>query len=86
MVVSLLTKIPGAGAALRGLGKAFSKKQKTTGTEVISSVKAKVNKTALDQAKSNLDIAKHKYKGSNKKLETTVEKINEQTKRLNKNK
>ena len=61
-------------------------KQKTTGTEVINSVKAKVNKTALDQAESNLAIAKHKYKGSNKKLETTVEKINEQTKRLNKNK
>ena len=74
MVVSLLTKIPGAGAALRGLGKAFSKKQKTTGTEVISGVtkKPRSNKSAK---LGELKVATHKLKGQMKRLKDVGDNI-----------
>ena len=45
-------------------------KQKTTGTEVINKVDPKVNKTKLDQAKSNLAIATQKNKSLWCKIKT----------------
>ena len=43
-------------------------KQKTTGTEVIKSFKAKVNKTKLDEARSSLNIQIQKGRSSTSKL------------------
>ena len=74
------------GAALRGFGKALKKfgKQKTTGTEVISSVKPSVPKTGLEKSKSRLAIAKQKTKASQARLDNTLFRIQQQKKRLNK--
>ena len=63
---------------LKNLGKG----QKTTGTEVISSVKPNVPKTKLEKTKSNLAIAKQKTKASQAKLDNTIFRINQQKKRL----
>ena len=63
---------------LKNLGKG----QKTTGTEVINSVKPNVPKTKLEKTKSNLAIAKQKTKASQAKLDNTIFRINEQKKRL----
>ena len=63
---------------LKNLGKG----QKTTGTEVISSVKPNVPKTKIDKAKSLLAIAKQKTKASQAKLDNTIFRINQQKKRL----
>ena len=63
---------------LKNLGKG----QKTTGTEVISSVKPNVPKTKIDKAKSLLSIAKQKTKASQAKLDNTIFRINQQKKRL----
>ena len=69
--------------------------QKTTGTEVIKSFKAKVNKTKLEEAKSKLNIQIQKSKavtsklghtkwqiktGDHKKKGFTFDKRNERTK------
>ena len=43
--------------------------------KVISAVKPKVNKTKLDKAKSNLNIAIQKTKGSKAKLKQTLFEI-----------
>ena len=43
-------------------------KQKTTGTEVVKSLKPKVNKTKLDEARSSLNIQIQKGKASTSKL------------------
>ena len=74
------------GAALRGFGKALKKfgKQKTTGTEVISSVKPNVPKTRIEKARSKLAIAKQKTKASEARLNQTRFRIEQQSKRLNK--
>mgnify|MGYP003143574503 CR=1 FL=1 len=74
------------GAALRGFGKALKKfgKQKTSGTEVISSVKPNVPKTRIEKARSKLAIAKQKTKASQAKLDNTLFRIEQQKKRLNK--
>ena len=48
------------------------KPQKTTGTGAINKVDPKVNKTKLDQAKSNLAIATQKTKASGAKLKQTL--------------
>ena len=74
------------GAALRGFGKALKKfgKQKTTGTEVISSVKPNVPKTRIEKARSKLAIAKQKTKASQARLDNTRFRIEQQRKRLNK--
>jgi len=78
-----------AGAAIKGQGKAFLEylkslgKQKTTGTGAINSVKTNVPVTKVEKAERDLNLAKHKYKGTAKKTEMTVDKINAQTKRLN---
>ena len=63
---------------LKNLGKG----QKTTGTEVISSVKPNVPKTKIEKAKSKLAIAKQKTKASQAKLDNTIFRINQQKKRL----
>ena len=60
----------------------FGGGQKTTGTEVISSVKPNVPKTKLEKTKSNLAIAKQKTKASQAKLDNTIFRINQQKKRL----
>ena len=73
------------GVALRGLGmlgKKLAKKQKTTGTEVISSVKPNVPKTKLEKTKSKLAIAKQKTKASQARLDNTRFRIEQQRKRL----
>ena len=73
------------GAALRGFGKALKLgKQKTTGTEVISSVKPNVPKTRIEKARSKLAIAKQKTKASQARLDNTRFRIEQQRKRLNK--
>ena len=66
------------GAAVRGLGmlgKKLAKRQKTTGTEVIKSVKPNVPKTKIEKAKSKLAIAKQKTKASKAKLDQTIFEI-----------
>ena len=72
-------------------------KQKTTGTEVITSVGPKVNKTKLEEAKSKLNIQIQKSKavtsklghtkwqiktGDHKKKGFTFDKRNERTKTI----
>ena len=61
-------------------------KQKTTGAEVISSVKPNVPKTKIEKAKSKLAIAKQKTKASQAKLDNTIFRINQQKKRLEREK
>ena len=61
-------------------------KQKTTGAEVIKSVKPNVPKTRLEKAKSKLAIAKQKTKASQAKLDNTIFRINQQKKRLEREK
>ena len=75
----------GLGIALRGFGKALKKfgKQKTSGTEVISSVKPNVPKTRIEKARSKLAIAKQKTKASQARLDNTLFKI-KQGERLSK--
>ena len=73
------------GVAVRGLGmlgKKLAKRQKTTGKEVISSVKPSVPKTKSEKLKSQLSIAKQKTKASKAKLDNTIFRINQQSKRL----
>ena len=57
------------GAALRGFGKALKKfgKQKTTGTEVISSVKPAVGKSKLKKALDDVSLSAAKAKGRMKR-------------------
>ena len=63
-----ITKIPKFGKAVASYVKnKFNKKSPT-----ISSVDTKVNKTKLDKANSNLDIAIHKNKASKAKLGQTI--------------
>ena len=74
------------GAALRGFGKALKKfgKQKTSGTEVISSVKPNVPVTKGQKLKRDLKIATQKSKIAQARLDDTVFRIKQQKKRLNK--
>ena len=66
-----ITKIPKLGKAVASYVKnKFNKKSPT-----ISSVESKVNKTKLDKANSNLDIAIQKNKASNAKLGQTMFEI-----------
>jgi uncharacterized protein YpuA (DUF1002 family) len=57
------------GAALRGFGKALKKfgKQKTTGTEVISSVKPAVHKSKIKQVTTDVKLSALKSKGRMKR-------------------
>ena len=66
-----ITKIPKFGKAVASYVKnKFNKKDPT-----ISSVETKVNKTKLDKANSNLNIAKQKLKAGKAKLDQTVFEI-----------
>ena len=67
---------------LKNLGKG----QKTTGTEVIKSVKPNVPKTKLEKLKSQVKIATQKSKASQAKLDNTIFRINQQKKRLEREK
>ena len=63
--------------------KAFGgKKQKTTGTEVISKVTPNVPVTKLDKVKRDLKLATQKSKASQAKLDNTIFRIEQQKKRL----
>ena len=62
----------------------FGSGQKTTGTEVISALKPNVPKTKSEKLKSQLSIAKQKTKASKARLDNTIFRINQQSKRLNK--
>ena len=57
------------GAALRGFGKALKNfgKQKTTGTEVISSVKPAVHKSKIKQVTTDVRLSALKSKGRMKR-------------------
>ena len=57
-------------------------KQKTTGTEVIKSLKPNVPVTKSEKIQSKLAIAKQKTKASQAKLDNTVFRIEQQKKRL----
>ena len=57
-------------------------KQKTTGTEVIKSVKPNVPKNKSEKLKSQLKIATQKSKASQAKLDNTIFRIEQQKKRL----
>jgi len=64
------------GAALRGFGKALKKfgKQKTTGTEVISSVKPAVHKSKMKQVTTDVRLSALKSKG---KMKRSFQKMEE---------
>ena len=73
------------GVAVRGLGmlgKKLAKRQKTTGKEVISSVKPSVPKTKVEKARSKFAIAKQKTKGSQAKLNQTIFNLQEQNRKF----
>ena len=57
------------GAALRGFGKALKKfgKQKTSGTEVISSIKPAVGKSKLKKAVDDVKLQSTKQRGRMKR-------------------
>ena len=61
-------------------------KQKTTGTEVIKSVKPSVPKNKSEKLKSQLKIATQKSKASQAKLDNTIFRIEQQKKRLQREK
>ena len=67
------------GVALRGLGM-LGRGKKVSKT--ITSVKPNVPKTKVEKAKSKLAIAKQKTKASQAKLDNTIFRINQQSKRL----
>ena len=73
------------GGGLRGLGmlgKKLAKKQKTTGTEVIKSVKPSAPKNRSEKLKSQLRIATQKSKAAQARLDNTRFRIEQQSKRL----
>ena len=61
-------------------------KQKTTGREVIKSVKPSVPKNKSEKLKSQLKIATQKSKASQAKLDNTIFRIEQQKKRLEREK
>ena len=73
------------GIAKKGFG-LLGKKQKTTGTEVISKVKPNVPKTKIEKAKSKLAIQKQKTKASQAKLNQTIFNIQERNRKFKKGK
>ena len=60
----------------------FGGAQKTTGTEVISSVTPNVPVTKLDKVKRDFRLATQKSKASQAKLDNTIFRIEQQKKRL----
>ena len=69
---------------IKPIVKSFTKKQKTTGTEVIKSVRPNVPKTKSEKAKSKLAIAKQETKGSQAKLNQTIFNFQEQNRQFKK--
>jgi hypothetical protein len=61
-------------------------KQKTTGTEVINKVKPNVPVTKGEKLKSQIKIATQKSKASQAKLDNTIFRIEQQKKRLEREK
>ena len=64
--------------------KNLGSKQKTTGTEVIKSVKPNIPVTRTEKAKSKLAIAQQKTKGSKAKLNQAIFNLQEQNKAFKK--
>ena len=62
------------GAALRGFGRALKGKQKTTGTEVISSVKPAVHKSKIKQVTTDVKLSGMKARG---KMKRSFQKMEE---------
>ena len=81
-----MSKFHGAKAGYEAgkqfLGKLFGKKQKTTGTEVIKSVKPFVPKTNLEKAQRDLRRAKRQRKTSEVNLDNTLFRIKQEAKKL----
>ena len=69
---------------IKPIVKSFTKKQKTTGTEVIKSVRPNVPKTKSEKAKSKLAIAKQETKGSQAKLNQAIFNLQEQNRQFKK--
>ena len=74
------------GVALRGLGMLGKRSARKKISPTIKSVKPNVPKTKLEKAKSKLAIAKQKTKASQAKLDNTIFRINQQKKRLEREK
>ena len=72
--------LKGIGIALKGFGKALKGKGKVSPT--IKSVKPNVPKTKSEKLQRDLSIAKQKTKASKAKLDNTIFRINQQSKRL----
>ena len=70
------------GVALRGLGMLGKRSARKKISPTIKSVKPSVPKTRLEKAKSKLAIQKQKTKASQAKLDNTIFRIKQQTKRL----
>ena len=70
------------GVALRGLGMLGKRNARKKISKTITSVKPNVPKTKIEKAKSKLAIAKQKTKASQAKLDNTIFRINQQSKRL----
>ena len=69
---------------IKPIVKSFTKKQKTTGTEVIKSVKPNVPKTKLEKDKSRLALAKQETKASKAKLNQAIFNFQEQNRQFKK--
>ena len=70
------------GVALRGLGMLGKRSARKKISPTIKSVKPNVPKTKVDKVKRDLKIATQKSKASQAKLDNTIFRINQQSKRL----
>ena len=70
------------GVALRGLGMLGKRSARKKISPTIKSVKPNVPKTKSEKLKSQLSIAKQKTKASKARLDNTIFRINQQSKRL----
>ena len=70
------------GVALRGLGMLGKRSARKKISPTIKSVKPNVPKTKADKVKRDLKIATQKSKASQAKLDNTIFRINQQSKRL----
>jgi len=70
------------GVALRGLGMLGKRSARKKISPTIKSVKPSVPKTKSEKLKSQLSIAKQKTKASKARLDNTIFRINQQSKRL----
>ena len=70
------------GVALRGLGMLGKRSARKKISPTIKSVKPNVPKTKTDKVKRDLRIATQKSKASQAKLDNTIFRIKQQSKRL----